>query len=150
MDFWRSGTTQLHSENTKSGALTTPNAQRDLSGERAPYPGCAVSTSHVREYVSLWNSRRRHSGGKSEACSGGYHKRDRRTTWPEIQRRALKTSTWYDRSSQRETFEQGDPSTRGTAMGGKESREFPLSLTIPNDLSFNLILSIDPKGTEFI
>lgn len=68
---------------------------------RVPYPGCAVSTSHVREYVSLWNSQRRHNGGKSEACSGGYHKHDRHTTLPEIQKRELKISICYDRSSER-------------------------------------------------
>lgn len=68
---------------------------------RVPYPGCAVLTLHVREYVSLWNSQRRHNGGKSEACSGGYHKHDRRMTLPEIQKRELKMSICYDGSSER-------------------------------------------------
>lgn len=110
---------------------------------RVPYPGCAVLTSHVREYVSLWNSQRRHNGGKSEACSDGYHKHDRHTTLPEIQKRELKTRMCYDKSSERNSAKW---STRGIPMRQKESRELSLKILVCKNL-IQLILSIAPKGT---
>lgn len=48
-----------------------PKAPRCASG--GSYPGCASWTWRARECASSWNSRRRHSAGRSAAGSGGGH-----------------------------------------------------------------------------
>ena len=97
---------------------------------RAPYPGCAAWTSHVHEYVSLWSSQRRHSAGRSGACSGEHHKRDRRMTWPEREWRELKTL----RSQREKVVKQNDHKRQGNRRKG-------------NHRVSSLILSTAPKGT---
>ena len=67
----------------------TPKPSRCASG--GSYPGCASWIWRARECASSWNSRRRHSAGRSAAGSGGGHTHDRRMTWPKSQKRELWT-----------------------------------------------------------